>query len=508
MSGQLGTGDVKDEQKPTLLKQITLIRALHGTQFESCDAGSDHTVFLTKSGAIYICGVDIDGQQGNGGEGTHFVPKIILSLHKEVITQVSCGGGHTLVLTETGLVYSWGRGVNGRTGHGNTDNVLKPKLIESLKNQKATSVVCGWSHSIVLTANSDVFSFGKGGDGILGHGDLFDQLYPKKISFFQFLSGGTNIREIKCGYYHSALLTYDYSVYTWGWGEFGQLGHNSKENILVPKFVKDFDDKKVKSMSLGGFHTLAVCEDGAVYACGGSQYGQLGVEDEQEMHLIPTKVDFFDKLFVIKVEAGWWHSLAICGTQGKKEKLDESNTINLIEEEFTLIEKEMEKIQNENNQSQKVSILTESPEIGKVKERKESNEIKVISDYEPNNKDVGTESPENFTIVSSEISSRREPSDISLPPTPPSTQNSLSPRSPSPRVSPFQKFSNWFNNIFNKEAKVGDTTVTENENSQHRKQLINEEKDEPLWRDKILPRWKYLAKKEQLTEFVRKGIVT
>ena len=89
MSGQLGTGELQDQQKPTLVKQLTLLKVLNGTEFESCGAGSDHTVFVAKSGAVYICGADIDGQQGNGEGITQYVPKIILSLHKEVVKQIS-----------------------------------------------------------------------------------------------------------------------------------------------------------------------------------------------------------------------------------------------------------------------------------------------------------------------------------------------------------------------------------------------------------------------------------
>ena len=113
---QLGTGDVRDRGEPTLIKQLALLRALHGAHFVSCDAGSDHTVFLTKKGAVYICGIDSDGQQGNGEGVTQTIPRIVLGLHKELITQIACGGGHTLTLTQVGQVYSWGRGVNGRWG--------------------------------------------------------------------------------------------------------------------------------------------------------------------------------------------------------------------------------------------------------------------------------------------------------------------------------------------------------------------------------------------------------
>ena len=69
-----------------------------------------------------------------------------------------------------------------RAGHGNLQEQLLPKKIEALAGQRAVAVSAGQYHSLALTADGAVFTWGAGGLGRLGHGeDLSNQLLPKKI---------------------------------------------------------------------------------------------------------------------------------------------------------------------------------------------------------------------------------------------------------------------------------------------------------------------------------------
>ena len=95
---------------------------------------------------------------------------------------MSAGGEHSLALTDDGAVWSWGFGLFGELGHGDQQIRLLPKKVEALAGQRVVAVSAGGEHSLALTADGAVFTWGDGGLGRLGHGeDLSNQLLPKKI---------------------------------------------------------------------------------------------------------------------------------------------------------------------------------------------------------------------------------------------------------------------------------------------------------------------------------------
>jgi len=134
---------------------------------------------------------------------------------------VSAGAQHSLALTADGAVWSWGRGGQGRLGHGDGHQQLLPKKVEALAGQRVVAVSAGGHHSLALTADGALWSWGGGGDGQLGHGDQQFQLLPKKIEAL----AGQRVVAVSAGVRHSIALTADSAVFTWGKGERGSLGH-------------------------------------------------------------------------------------------------------------------------------------------------------------------------------------------------------------------------------------------------------------------------------------------
>lgn len=84
-------------------------------------------------------------------------------------------------ILDSGNVYSWGEGEDGKLGHGNRVNYDRPKLIEALSGIGVIDIACGSAHSAVITSSGHVMTFGKGRYGRLGHGDSEDQLRPKLV---------------------------------------------------------------------------------------------------------------------------------------------------------------------------------------------------------------------------------------------------------------------------------------------------------------------------------------
>lgn len=114
----------------------------------------------------------------------------------------------------------------------------------------------------------------------------FDQ--PKLVEFFK--SKKLKVKDVALGEYHSVVLTTDGEVYTWGYAgkqgffnwmytqEVGALGHGDKQPKFLPKKVEYFEKnkKKIKSISAGLYHTVAIDEDDLVYTWGRGLYGVLG----------------------------------------------------------------------------------------------------------------------------------------------------------------------------------------------------------------------------------------
>jgi len=96
---------------------------------------------------------------------------------------VSAGEYHSIAITADGAVWSWGDGEHGMLGHGDEQqNQLLPKKVEALAGQHVVAVLAGGHHNLARTADGAVFTWGEGRHGCLGHGeDLSNQLLPKKI---------------------------------------------------------------------------------------------------------------------------------------------------------------------------------------------------------------------------------------------------------------------------------------------------------------------------------------
>lgn len=78
-------------------------------------------------------------------------------------------------------MFSWGEGDDGKLGHGNKMSYDKPKLIEALKSKRVRDVACGSSHSAAITSNGELYTWGLGEYGRLGHGDTITQMKPRLV---------------------------------------------------------------------------------------------------------------------------------------------------------------------------------------------------------------------------------------------------------------------------------------------------------------------------------------
>jgi RCC1 and BTB domain-containing protein len=96
---------------------------------------------------------------------------------------ISCGYYHSASLTENGDVYTWGNNAHGELGHGSVQDALVPTLVEALGGKRIKNVACGSFHTVVITDLHNVYSWGRGGKGRLGHGEEQDRQVPALLDF-------------------------------------------------------------------------------------------------------------------------------------------------------------------------------------------------------------------------------------------------------------------------------------------------------------------------------------
>lgn len=141
-------------------------------------------------------------------------------------------------------------------------------------------MACGADHTLLLTCNGTVLSFGLGTRGQLGHGDILPRIEPCVIHAL----AGLPMKAIACGNWHSLVLSQDGDVYSWGWNEHGQLGltNSPSPTVALPTLVDiasssaTSSDVSFVSISCGSRHSAAVSEGGMLYCWGWNGYGQLG----------------------------------------------------------------------------------------------------------------------------------------------------------------------------------------------------------------------------------------
>ena len=92
---------------------------------------------------------------------------------------------------------------SGQLGLGDTDSRVWPSNVKALQQQMVTYAACGEKHSVVVTLEGGVFSFGSSANGQLGHNSRNDELLPRKI--VELMS--CVVSQIACGRYRSMLVS-------------------------------------------------------------------------------------------------------------------------------------------------------------------------------------------------------------------------------------------------------------------------------------------------------------
>lgn len=293
MYGKLGHGNEAGHSTPKR------VEALVGLVVSQIACGSRHTAIITSTGALYTWGDKENGVAGHGdAEGHQYTPKLLERLAGKRIVQLSACGFHTGCLTEAGELYTWGEGKFGRLGHGAERNCHSPRLVETLVGKKPRQLSCGGFHTAVVTEDGHLYTFGGGEHGQLGHNDRVNKVKPTLVQALE----GVFVSQITCGWSHSVALTSKGRVYTWGNGDHGKLGHGSGRKVSVPNIVEKLKDYRVVRVASYNEHTSALVEpfDHNHGLAGGVNAVPVTTAYSSQMRAMVNDEEFADVTFLVE----------------------------------------------------------------------------------------------------------------------------------------------------------------------------------------------------------------
>lgn len=333
-----------------------------------CRVGGGGNVGAGGSG-VASSGVGRRGQLGHGSRTDERRLKMLIGGigYRVRIVQVAAGGGlvrvaHSLLLTNTGRVLSFGTGQYGALGHGYSGgkqlpDILRPQYIDALAGIRCVCVAAGELHSAAVTVDGDLYTWGDGFCGQLGHGDKGPCVTPQQVT-----KGGLEdecVANVALGARHSLAVTDDGEVFSFGLGHFGVLGRSftpydhepvgaldgmdggDLENFgfvgqrqqqqeqppadgngeagraydfdevmahldlitniklqdssdqCIPKVIDSLEGVNIIGASAGHRHSLLLDNQGYLYSCGAGITGCLGHGDNQSL-MVPMRIKAFD----------------------------------------------------------------------------------------------------------------------------------------------------------------------------------------------------------------------
>ncbi|NXG94287.1 HERC5 ligase, partial [Stercorarius parasiticus] len=187
---------------------------------------------VREGGELFTWGQNAHGQLGAGSQTTIIPqPQLVKRLKGIPLAQIAAGGAHSAAVSLSGAVYSWGKNDFGQLGLGDTEDRGCPSYIRALEHWKTVFISCGADHTAVLSKEGLVCTFGAGGAGQLGHNSTRNELTPRVVAELW----GARVSQVACGRRHTLVYVPSLDkVYSFGSGEKGQLGDQPNQLIPLP----------------------------------------------------------------------------------------------------------------------------------------------------------------------------------------------------------------------------------------------------------------------------------
>ncbi|NWU32662.1 HERC5 ligase, partial [Dyaphorophyia castanea] len=197
---------------------------------------------VCEGGELFTWGQNTHGQLGVRSQTTLTpTPQLVERLKGIPLARIAAGGAHSTTVSLSGAVYSWGKNSFGQLGLGDTKDRDCPSYVGALEHWKTVFISCGADHTAVLSKEGLVCTFGAGGSGQLGHNSTRNELLPRVVAELW----GARVSHIACGRWEVPMtcllrqhtLVYVPSLdkfYFFGSGDEGQLEDERKPDQLIP----------------------------------------------------------------------------------------------------------------------------------------------------------------------------------------------------------------------------------------------------------------------------------
>lgn len=328
-SGQLGDGS-------SMVKRATIGAVSIDGKWNALAAGEGHVLALRTDGTVWAWGENGKGQLGIGTNNNATTP---FTTQINNVTAVAAGGNHSLALKKDGTVWAWGQNNSGQLGEGTNNDNASPVQVKAFFLVRAMAIAAGGNHSLAVDGNGEVWAWGQNDFGQLGDSTVANRSTPVKVKHLsgiiqvaagtnhsvalkhdgavwawgdrrhlQLGDGGntpsltpvqvpeglpatpqaflSNIAALAAGGDHNFALGQQNNVWFWGSDKFaessgigggggiGAIGPDGTP-VAFPQIMQG-PSGKIVAVAAGTNHSLALTDDGRVWAWGRNDQGQLG----------------------------------------------------------------------------------------------------------------------------------------------------------------------------------------------------------------------------------------
>jgi alpha-tubulin suppressor-like RCC1 family protein len=270
--GKLGTNDTTNRSTP-----VTTFSG--GTNWKQVSSGGLHTAAIKTDGTLWTWGYGGRAQLGTADAINRLTPVTTFAGGTNW-KQVSSGYAHMAAIKTDGTLWTWGSGSYGRLGNLLVDRSTPVTTFAGGTNWADTATTepedlytlsAGSFHTSAIKTDGTLWTWGRGDFGQLGNSTTNYYIRTPITTF----AGGTNWKQVESNFDFTSAIKTDGTLWTWGNGGQGRLGNAQITNRLTPitTFAGGTNWKQVSS---GGFHTAAIKTDGTLWTWGNGLNGQLG----------------------------------------------------------------------------------------------------------------------------------------------------------------------------------------------------------------------------------------
>lgn len=266
-------------------------------QWARISCGGKHCLALDVSGRAYGWGLNSKNQvRAAGLEDVAGFDEIVTEpteVYNPPLPEVdgwldiSCGGEHNAAINIDRTLWGWGLNESGQGGAGGPIDFPNLPYPTRIALGSWIKVACGLEHSFAIRSDRTLWGWGNSTSGqVIGISNVFSPsaVSPDGLVF--------EVKDVSCGWFHTAAVKTDGSLWAWGRNDSGQLGNGVTNNATVGRSVPGMvgSDYGWSSVSCGSNHCVALKSDGTLWVWGRGTEGQLGLGSSVQGVTVPTKV--------------------------------------------------------------------------------------------------------------------------------------------------------------------------------------------------------------------------